>query len=99
MADDGGHQLAMIEYPNLPRDYALDAVHRIYDEYYFRPKAVWRIVKKAMKDSNDRKRLYREAREFMSLRSKRAKVAKEIRAEVAVMKSKVKTETASVSGD
>src|SRR5437588_1197457 len=80
MADDGGHQLAMIEYPNLPRDYALDAVHRFYDEYYFRPKAVWRIVKKAMKDSNDRKRLYREAREFMSLRSKRAKVAKEIRA-------------------
>jgi hopanoid biosynthesis associated radical SAM protein HpnJ len=99
MADDGGHQLAMIEYPNLPRDYALDAVHRFYDEYYFRPKAVWRIVKKAMKDSNDRKRLYREAREFMSLRSKRAKVAKDIRAEVALMKSKVKTEAASVSGD
>jgi hopanoid biosynthesis associated radical SAM protein HpnJ len=99
MADDGGHQLAMIEYPNLSRDYALDAVHRFYDEYYFRPKAVWRIVKKAMKDSNDRKRLYREAREFMSLRSKRAKVAKDIRAEVALMKSKVKAETASVSGD
>jgi hopanoid biosynthesis associated radical SAM protein HpnJ len=99
MADDGGHQLAMIEYPNLSRDYALDAVHRFYDEYYFRPKAVWRIVKKAMKDSNDRKRLYREAREFMSLRSKRAKVAKDIRAEVALMKSKVKAETASASGD
>src|SRR5437899_3218893 len=99
MADDGGHQLAMIEYPNLSRDYALDAVHRFYDEYYFRPKAVWRIVKKAMKDSNDRKRLYREAREFMSLRSKRAKVAKDIRAEVAAMKEKVKAEAAGAAGD
>ena len=99
MADDGGHQLAMIEYPNLPRDYALDAVHRFYDEYYFRPKAVWRIVKKAMRDSNDRKRLYREAKEFMSLRSKRAKVAKDLRAEVATIKAKAKAEAAGVAGD
>lgn len=82
MADEGGHQMAMIEYPNLPRDYALDAVHRFYDEYYFRPRMVWRIVKKALRNSNDRKRLYREAREFMSLRAKRKKVAREMRTEV-----------------
>jgi len=82
MADEGGHQLAMIEYPNLPREYALDAVHRFYDEYYFRPKQVWRIVKKAMTNSNDRKRLYKEAREFMDLRAKRKKVAQELRTAV-----------------
>jgi hopanoid biosynthesis associated radical SAM protein HpnJ len=82
MADEGGHQMAMIEYPNLPRDYALEAVHRFYDEYYFRPRMVWRIVKKALRNSNDRKRLYREAREFMSLRAKRKKVAREMRTEV-----------------
>src|SRR3954466_574176 len=99
MADDGGHQLAMIEYPNLPRDYALDAVHRFYDEYYFRPKAVWRIVSKAMRNSNDRKRLYREAKEFMSLRSKRAKVAKGLRAEVAAVKEKARAEAAGAAGD
>jgi hopanoid biosynthesis associated radical SAM protein HpnJ len=82
MADEGGHQLAMIEYPNLPREYALDAVHRFYDEYYFRPKQVWRIVRRAMTDSNDRKRLYKEAREFMDLRAKRKKVAQDLRASV-----------------
>ncbi len=98
MADDGGHQLAMIEYPNLPRDYALDAVHRFYEEYYFRPKAVWRIVSKAMRNSNDRKRLYREAKEFMSLRSKRAKVAKGLRADVAAVKEKTRT-AAGAAGD
>ncbi|HUR37473.1 MAG TPA: hopanoid biosynthesis associated radical SAM protein HpnJ [Terriglobales bacterium] len=79
MADEGGHQLAMIEYPNLPREYALDAVHRFYDEYYFRPRQVFRIVKRAMFDSNDRKRLYKEAREFMDLRAKRKKVAQGLR--------------------
>ncbi len=94
MADDGGHQLAMIEYPNLPREYALEAVHRFYDEYYFRPKQIWRIVKRAMVSHNDRKRLYKEAREFMDLRSKRNKVAKEIRAE-----TQSKAQTVSASGD
>src|SRR5438309_2653459 len=96
MADDGGHQLAMIEYPNLPRDYALDAVHRFYDEYYFRPRAIWRIVKRAMKNQNDRKRLYTEAKEFMSLRAKRKRAAKELRADA---KNDVKAEAASATGD
>jgi hopanoid biosynthesis associated radical SAM protein HpnJ len=82
MSDDQGHQMAMIEYPNLPREYALEAVHRFYDEYYFRPRMIWRIVKKALSNRNDRKRLYKEAREFMDLRSKRKKVAKGMRAEL-----------------
>src|SRR3954470_23932906 len=110
MTDEGGHQMAMIEYPNLPREYALEAVHRFYDEYYFRPKAIWRIVKKAMRNNNDRKRLYKEAKEFMQLRAKRNRVAKEIRAEVASRPAAVpqvvapkasepERETATVSGD
>ena len=89
MADEGGHQMAMIEYPNLPREYALEMVHRFYDEYYFRPKMVWRIVKKALTNSNDRKRLTKEAKEFMQLRAKRNKVAKEMRKEVAAERAKV----------
>src|SRR5258706_1154145 len=94
MADEGGHQLAMIEYPNLPREYALDAVHRFYDEYYFRAKQAWRIVTRAMINSGDRKRLYKEAREFMALRAKRNKVAKDIRQELAS-----KAQTVNAAGD
>ena len=45
MVDEGGHQLAHIQYPGLPADDILSAVHRFYDEYYFRPKAVFRILK------------------------------------------------------
>ena len=79
MVDSGGHQLAMIEYPGLPRDYVMEMVHRFYDEYYFRPKAVFRIVRKAAFDSTERKRLYKEARAFLTLRAARNRAVREAR--------------------
>jgi hopanoid biosynthesis associated radical SAM protein HpnJ len=79
MVDAGGHQVAMIEYPGLPRDYVMEMVHRFYDEYYFRPKAVWRIVRKAIFNSEERKRLYVEGKQFMTLRAARNKAVKEAR--------------------
>ena len=39
MVDEMGHQVAMIEYPGISRDYILEMVHRFYDEYYFRPES------------------------------------------------------------
>ncbi len=83
MVDEGGHQLAQIQYPGLPADDIMSAVHRFYDEYYFRPKAVYRILRKAMFDSNDRKRLYKEAKSFMKLRAARNKMVKQHAAEAA----------------
>ncbi len=77
MVDEGGHQLAMIEYPGLPRDYVMEMVHRFYDEYYFRPKAIFRIVRKAFFDTSERKRLYKEAKSFMKLRAARNRAVKE----------------------
>jgi len=83
MVDEGGHQLAQIQYPGLPADDIMSAVHRFYDEYYFRPKAVYRILRKAMFDSNDRKRLYKEAKSFLKLRAARNKMVKRHAAEAA----------------
>ena len=77
MVDEGGHQLAHIEYPGLPADEVLDSVHRFYDEYYFRPKAAFRIIRKAFFNSDERKRLYKEAKSFMKLRSSRNKLVKQ----------------------
>ena len=76
MVDEGGHQLAHIEYPGLPADEILHSVHRFYDEYYFRPRAVFRILRKAAFDSGERKRLYKEARTFLKVRSMRNKLVK-----------------------
>jgi len=77
MVDEGGHQLAHIQYPGLPADDILSAVHRFYDEYYFRPKAVYRILRKAVFDNYERKRLYKEAKSFWKLRSARNKLVKQ----------------------
>jgi hopanoid biosynthesis associated radical SAM protein HpnJ len=79
MVDEGGHQLAHIQYPGLPADEILDSVHRFYDEYYFRPKAAFRILRKAAFDSNDRKRLYKEAKTFLKVRAMRHKWVKDKR--------------------
>ncbi|HHT9129655.1 MAG TPA: hopanoid biosynthesis associated radical SAM protein HpnJ [Candidatus Brocadiaceae bacterium] len=72
-ADVQGHQLPHMEYPNLSREEMLAAVNRFYDIYYFRPKVVWRIVRKALWDSHERKRLYNEAVSFLRLRTERRK--------------------------
>jgi hopanoid biosynthesis associated radical SAM protein HpnJ len=77
MVDEGGHQLAHIQYPGLPADDIMSAVHRFYDEYYFRPKAAFRILRKAAFSSADRKRLYKEAKTFLKLRAQRNKMVKQ----------------------
>ena len=76
MVDEGGHQLAHIQYPGLPADDIMSAVHRFYDEYYFRPKAAFRILRKAVFNGDERKRLYKEAKTFLKLRSARNKMVK-----------------------
>jgi hopanoid biosynthesis associated radical SAM protein HpnJ len=79
MVDEGGHQLAHIQYPGLPADEILESVHRFYDEYYFRPKAVFRILRKAAFNNVDRKRLYKEAKTFLKVRAMRHKWVKDKR--------------------
>jgi hopanoid biosynthesis associated radical SAM protein HpnJ len=72
MADEQGHQLPNVVYPGiLEKDELVDWVERFYGEYYFRPKAAWRIVRKAIFDNHERSRLYKEAKSFLSLRQKR----------------------------
>lgn len=98
MVDTGGHQMAHIEYPGLPTDYVMEMVHRFYDEYYFRPKAVYRIVKKAFFNSEERKRLYKEAKSFMKLRAARNRYVKETR-KMQAEAAPAQVKTAGVQGD
>jgi hopanoid biosynthesis associated radical SAM protein HpnJ len=72
MTDESGHQLPNIVYPGLNRGELVEWVERFYDEYYFRPKTAWRVVSKAIAN-RDLPRLYKEAREYLALRSKRKK--------------------------
>jgi hopanoid biosynthesis associated radical SAM protein HpnJ len=80
MTDEKGHQLPNVVYPGLDRAELVDWVERFYGEYYFRPRVVWRVVRKAIFDSKERKRLAKEAREYLALRHKRKKFVAEQRA-------------------
>jgi len=72
-ADGGGHQLPHLVYPGLSLEDMMAGMNRFYDSYYLRPRVVWRIVKKALWDSHERKRLYHEAVEYLRVRSERWK--------------------------
>jgi hypothetical protein len=56
----------------------MEMVHRFYDEYYFRPKAAFRVVWQAIVN-RDVPRLYTEARSFMKLRSQRNKAVRAVK--------------------
>jgi hopanoid biosynthesis associated radical SAM protein HpnJ len=75
LTTSGGHQLPHIEYPHLSQQEMMTGVSRFYDEYYFRPKVAWRIMKNAMWDAGARKRLYQESVAFLKLRKERKKWA------------------------
>ncbi len=80
MTDGQGHQLPNIEYPGLSGTDILESVEQFYGEYFFRPRVVWRIVRKAIFDRDERKRLYGEARQYLELRAKRKKIVARDRA-------------------
>jgi hypothetical protein len=61
----------------------MEMVHKFYDEYYFRPKAAFRVVWKAIVN-RDVPRLYVEAKSFMKLRAQRNKASRKMREENAL---------------
>jgi len=88
MADDQGYQLPNVIYPGiLDEGELVEWVERFYGEYYFRPKAAWRIVRKAIFDNHERKRLYKEAREYLALRSKRKQYVADKKADALALAS------------
>jgi hopanoid biosynthesis associated radical SAM protein HpnJ len=76
MYDEFGHQMPNIQYPDLSRHEIVDAVERFYGRYYFRPRIIFRILRKAVFDGNERRRIFKEAKEYLALRSKRKSFVK-----------------------
>src|SRR5262245_4773732 len=76
VADNGGHQLPHVAYSDLPLEEMMASVNRFYYSYYFRPRVIWRIVRDALWNANERKRLYEEAVEYLHVRSERWKYAR-----------------------
>ena len=83
MTDELGHQLPHISYPGLTKADLMEAVERFYGEYYFRPRAAWRVVRKSLTNWNEFRRLAKEAKEYLALRVKRKAFISASRAEAA----------------
>ena len=82
--DNLGNQLPKVVYKDLNEAELMDWVERFYSEYYFRPKVIWRMVSKAIFNNHERRRLTKEAKEYMALRVRRRKFIEERRQAAAV---------------
>ncbi len=71
MADEQGRQLPSARYAEFTDREIIKAVSDFYSRYYFRPRIIYRIVRKAIFVRNERRRLYREAKEFLGFRKQR----------------------------
>ncbi len=74
LTDRQGHQLPNIRYPDLSDREIMKAVEDFYARYYFRPGIIFRIVRRALFVGNERRRLYREAKEFLAHRAARKRL-------------------------
>ncbi len=75
MTDEFGHQLPNIHYPGLDPQEMVRKVEEFYDRYYFRPKIIFRILRRSLTSGHEIKRRYREGKEFLQLRSERRRFA------------------------
>ena len=70
-SDEAGYQKCTVSYPGLSAEEMFDAVERFYRRYYFRPQYVFKAMKKMARSRDERRRLMREAGEFLSSMRKR----------------------------
>ena len=66
-----GHQNCIIKYPNLTNTEIFNSVEEFYDKFYFRPKYIVRSIGRMIIDSEERKKLLREGKQYLAYMRKR----------------------------
>jgi hopanoid biosynthesis associated radical SAM protein HpnJ len=69
--DDTGHQSCVIGYPHLSNKEIFDAVELFYDKFYFRPKYILRSIGRMIVDSEVRRKLLKEGKQYFEYMRKR----------------------------
>ena len=62
---DDGTQDCTLEYPDLPAEEISRALGRMYSRFYFRPRPLARMLMSVARDPQERRRRFREGREFL----------------------------------
>jgi radical SAM superfamily enzyme YgiQ (UPF0313 family) len=73
LLDEAGYQKCAVQYPNLSADEIYQSVERFYRSFYFRPRYIFKSVRKMLSSSDECKRLLKEGMQFLStMRQRRA---------------------------
>jgi hopanoid biosynthesis associated radical SAM protein HpnJ len=73
--DDSGHQNCVISYPQLSSREIFDAVELFYNKFYFRPKFIARSIMRMLVDSDERRKLLKEGKQYLEYMRKRKRTA------------------------
>ncbi|HEY2664808.1 MAG TPA: hopanoid biosynthesis associated radical SAM protein HpnJ [Candidatus Binataceae bacterium] len=66
LLDESGYQKCTIKYPGISNDEIYSSVEKFYRSFYFRPRYIFKAVRKMTKSRDERKRMLKEGREFLS---------------------------------
>ncbi len=69
--DEAGYQRCTVSYPEISAEEIFAAVERFYRKYYFRPKYVFKALKKMARNGAERRRMLMEGRQFFATMRKR----------------------------
>ena len=72
-----GYQQCVVDYPGLAAAEIFEAVPKFYRRFYFRPRYMARAAKVMLKDPEERRRLLKEGREFLSFMFKRRQTSED----------------------
>ena len=76
LLDERGVQAAALSYPNLNRTEIYESVETFYRRYYFRPRYIWKSLKKMASSREEAKRLLGEGVQFIGSMAKRRRIGK-----------------------
>jgi hopanoid biosynthesis associated radical SAM protein HpnJ len=72
MLDESGYQKCTVTYPGLTNDEIYAAVERFYRRFYFRPRYIFKSVRKMLTSADETKRLLKEGAQFLhTMRARR----------------------------
>ena len=69
--DDTGHQKCVINYPNLSNTEIFNSVEEFYNKFYFRPKYIARSIGRMIVNSEERRKLLKEGKQYLQYMRKR----------------------------
>jgi hopanoid biosynthesis associated radical SAM protein HpnJ len=74
LVDETGYQKCTVSYPEVSADEIFKAVETFYRRYYFRPRYIWKSLKKMASSPEEARRLLGEGMQFLGSMRKRRRI-------------------------